>query len=168
MILSKCWMLWTSALAGFTPPLTAWVVSVSLARVGSEVQELWGSLSLSFSLFLSLTHTHTHSLSYMLSVSTVILLHGYSMYIKHCCSVGSFGAKLICILDKFVLFKYINLLILCLSLDLPDVITSICAGQLWTIGQIELLAKTWVLQIAPSLWLAPPLDWPHPFPWLLP
>ncbi len=123
------------------------VVNLSAGRVYSSTDGLGrlclsgssgvrgaGAVGLSLSLFLSLslshTHTHTHSLSYMLSVSTVILLHGYSMYIKHCCSVGSFGAKLICILDKFVLFKYINLLILCLSLDLPDVITSICAGQL--------------------------------------
>ncbi len=46
------------------------------------------------------THTpHTHSLTYMLTLSTVILLYVcmyvYSMYIEYCCSVGTFGAKFI-------------------------------------------------------------------------
>ncbi len=69
-------------------------------------------------------------------------------------------------------FKYINIFILLewisLSSDLPDVIISICAGQLWTTGKIELLAKTWV-----SVWPLPfdwllPFVWSLPFEWLLP
>ncbi len=51
-----------------------------------------------------------------------------------------------------------------LSSDLP-VIISVCAGQLWTIGKIEMLAKAWVLQIFD--WLLP-FVWPLPFEWLLP
>ncbi len=89
------------------------VVTLSAGRVYSSTDGL-GRLCLSgsggvrgggavgLSLSLSLSLSHTHSLSYMLSVSTVILLYGYSMYIKHCCSVGSFGAKLLFIFDKFV------------------------------------------------------------------
>ncbi len=69
-------------------------------------------------------------------------------------------AKLIFLFDTFVFLKYINIFILlewiCLSLDVPYVIISICAGQLWTIGKIELLAKTWVLQI---------FEWLLPFVW---
>ncbi len=53
-------------------------------------------------LSVSLSHTHTHSLTYMLRVSSVVLLYVYSMYIEYCCSVGSFGAKFIFIFDTFV------------------------------------------------------------------
>ncbi len=46
------------------------------------------------------------------------------------------------------IFKYLYFIRMNLSSssDLPDVIINICAVQLWTIGKIELLAKTWVLQ----------------------
>ncbi len=58
-----------------------------------------------FSLSLSLSHTHT---------SSVILLCVYSMYIKHCCSVAMFGAKLYFLyffkyVSKFILFGWICL-----------------------------------------------------------
>ncbi len=62
-----------------------------------------------------------------------------------------------------MIFKYINICILleliCLSSDLPDVIISICAGQLWTIRKIELLAKTGVLQ---KIELLLPFEWRLP------
>ncbi len=56
------------------------------------------------------THTHTHT-----TVGCVQYVH--SMYIEHCCSVGMFGAKFLCIFDTFK--KHIKLFILfgwiCLS-----------------------------------------------------
>ncbi len=106
---------------------------------------------------LSLSHTHTHTHTHT-HIQLYIHAQGkycnptvyvYTMYIEYCCSVGTFGAKFLFYFWYIFIFKYINIVILlewiCLSSDLPDVIISICAGQLWTIGKIELLAKTWVL-----------------------
>ncbi len=51
-----------------------------------------------------LTHTHTHTHTFCNPTVCV-----YSMYIEHCCSVGMFVAKFLCMFDTF--FKYIKLFI---------------------------------------------------------
>ncbi len=101
---------------------------------------------------------HTRTLTYMLRASSAVLLNVYSMYIEHCCSVGLFGAKFNLYIN--LIFKYIKQLFyfdefVCLLSDLTIVVIFIFAGQLWTIGKLELQAKTWENWV----WLLEKIEW---------